>query len=454
MITSINPATGETLKTYDEMTDEQLEEALTKAAAVFPAFGKRKNLPQRLECLGKLGKLLKDDAENLARLMTMEMGKPIIQAEAEVEKSATCCEYYVRNAERIMGNETIRTDHEKSYVRWLPIGAVLAVMPWNYPLWQVIRFIAPALAAGNTALLKHASNVPQTAVRIEELCREAGFPEGSFQTLLIGSSRVEKVLSDDRVKGVTLTGSEPAGRAVASLAGKLIKPSLLELGGSDPYIVMPSAKLDKAIETAVKARTMNNGQSCIAAKRFIVHSKVYHAFIDKFSARLHELKVDSPLHRDTDIGPLATKDIRDELSTQVADTVAAGGTIVFEGKVPQGDGYWFPPTLLTDIPLDSPANEEEFFGPVASVFEVQDIDEAIKLANSTRFGLGSAAWTTDSAEIERFVDELDAGFTAINGKTTSDPRLPFGGVKASGYGRELSDMGMQHFMNAKTVTID
>jgi succinate-semialdehyde dehydrogenase/glutarate-semialdehyde dehydrogenase len=453
MIESRNPATGELLQTFEEMSDEKLEAALVNATSVFETFGRRDKLEQRLECLKKLGGLLRSHSDEIARLITMEMGKPIVQAEAEVEKSASCCDYYVQNTKRILESRAIKTGHSKSYIRWLPVGPVLAVMPWNYPLWQVIRFAAPALAAGNPGLLKHASNVPQMALKVEELCLEAGFPVGAFQTLLIGSSRIEKLIDDDRVKGVTLTGSEPAGRAVAAQAGRNIKPSLLELGGSDPFIVMPSADLKKAVQLAVKARVMNTGQSCIGAKRFIVHERIFNEFIDRFIAALHEQSVGNPLHRETTIGPLATSGIRDELTKQVADTVAAGGDVAFAGSCPEGEGYWYPPTVLTHIPEDSPAYKDELFGPVASVFSVADISEAISLANATRFGLGSAAWTQDDDERYRFINELEAGFTAINGMTSSDPRLPFGGVKASGYGRELADMGMHAFMNAKTVTI-
>ncbi|MAP96125.1 MAG: NADP-dependent succinic semialdehyde dehydrogenase [Ponticaulis sp.] len=454
MIASINPANGETLKTFEEMDEAAIEDALGNANAVFPAFSKRSKLKERLECLSKLATLLREEKESLAKIMTLEMGKPVLQSEAEIDKCAVCCEYYVKNTERILENTVIKTENSKSYVRWLPMGPILAVMPWNFPIWQVIRFAAPALAAGNVVLLKHASNVPQCALRIEELCLKAGFPVGTFKTLLIGSSKVKAIIQDERVKGVTLTGSEPAGRAVAATAGNEIKPAVLELGGADPFIVMPSAKIEKAVATALKARTMNNGQSCIAAKRFIVHSKVYNAFIDQLSSALHEMKIGNPLHRDVEIGPLATTDIRDELAEQVAATVDAGATIVFEGSVPEGEGAWFPPTILTHIPENSPGYSEEFFGPVACVFKVESIDEAIELANATRFGLGSAAWTNDEGEQVRFIDELEAGFTAINGMTTSDPRLPFGGVKASGIGRELADLGMKAFLNAKTVTIN
>ena len=454
MIISQNPATEEEIERFDGMSEQDVEEALVKAHALFPTFSSRKKLSERTERLTALGELLRQNKDELAKLMTLEMGKPITQAKAEVEKSATCCDYYAKNAEAILKDRVIESDNKSSYVRWLPIGPVLAVMPWNFPLWQVIRFAAPALAAGNVCLLKHASNVPKMALRIEELCLEAGFPVGAFQTLLIGSSMVEGVIQDSRVKGVTLTGSEPAGRAVAERAGANLKPSVLELGGADPFIIMPSADLDAAVKMAVKARTQNTGQSCIAAKRFIVHEKIHAAFLDKFIHALEKLKVDNPLFEDTDIGPLATKDIRDELAEQVDSSVRAGADIAFQGKAPEGPGHWYPPTVLIDIPEDCPAAIEELFGPVASVFKVESLDEAIDLANSSRFGLGSAAWTKEKSEQAEFIDRLEAGFTAINGMTTSDPRLPFGGIKDSGYGRELSNLGMREFLNAKTITVN
>lgn len=454
MIKSINPATGETLKTYEALSPEGLEDKLQASADTFRTFRSRGMMDTRLQALERLAILLRDRKEELGRLITDEMGKPITQAIAEIEKSASCCDYYAKNAKTILKNEEIQTEHDASYVRWLPIGPVLAVMPWNFPFWQVIRFAAPALAAGNTALLKHASNVPQCAMKLEELFREADFPRHAFQTLLIPSSDVAKVIEDDRVKGVTLTGSEPAGRSVAEIAGKMIKPSVLELGGADPFIVMRSADLKAAVETAVKARTMNTGQSCIAAKRFIVHKAVYLDFLDKFSEAIMALKAGDPTEEDTDIGPLATATIRDELTEQVETSLSEGATLVVRGSVPEGEGNWYPATVLTDIPASAPAAKEEMFGPVASIFRVENIDEAIELANATRFGLGSAAWTQDEGEQKRFIDELDTGFTAINGMTSSDPRLPFGGVKASGYGRELSGLGMRAFLNAKTVTID
>ncbi len=453
MFQSVNPATGETLKEIPEHTADEIEARLNNAASVWPAFSSRDALPQRLEKLARLGDILLEQKDELGRMITLEMGKPISQAIAEVEKCASCCEYYVENAERLLADTAIDTELSASYVRWLPIGPVLAVMPWNFPFWQVIRFAAPALAAGNVCLLKHASNVPQTAMKLEDLCLEAGFPVGAFQTLMIKSDGVEAVVSDDRVRAVTLTGSEGAGRAVAALAGRHIKKSVLELGGSDPFIIMPSADLKEAVDTAVSARVQNTGQSCIAAKRFIVHEDIYDAFIDRFIRKLSEKTIGDPLYQDTDIGPLATADIRDELADQVKQSTDAGAVIAYQGDTPDGQGNWYAPTVLVDIPEGTPAYDEELFGPVASVFRVSDVHEAIELANSSRLGLGSAAWTQDKIEQAALIDGLDAGFTAINGMTKSDPRLPFGGVKASGYGRELSDLGFREFLNAKTVTV-
>lgn len=453
MIESINPATEETLAVFDEMTDAQVEAALKRADDLAKSFGARDKLPERLQALAKLSEILKQRAPELAKIITQEMGKPFAQAKAEVEKSASCCDYYVAHAEGFLQDEIIPTALKSSYVRWLPIGPVLAVMPWNFPLWQVIRFTAPALAAGNICLLKHASNVPQMALMIEKLCIEAGFPEGAFQTLLIGSSKVERVINDNRVRAVTLTGSEPAGRAVAERAGANLKKSVLELGGSDPFIVMPSADIDAAVKMAVTARTQNTGQSCISAKRFIVHAEIYDTFLSAFIEAFKALKIGDPMKDDTRIGPLATKSIRDELAEQVEQSVAAGARIAFQAEQPTGKGYWFPPTILTNIPDGVPAADEELFGPVASVFQVADIEEAITLANATRFGLGSAAWTNEAGEQAAFIDSLAAGFTAINGMTSSDPRLPFGGVKDSGFGRELSELGFREFLNAKTVTL-
>jgi succinate-semialdehyde dehydrogenase/glutarate-semialdehyde dehydrogenase len=448
---SINPATGETLKTFDTLNDAGDEAALAKAQTTFRDFSPRRRLGERTAWLNKAADILVRDKARFAKMMTLEMGKPIAQAEAEVEKCAGGCRHYAENAERYLANSHTDTGKEKAYVRWLPIGPVLAVMPWNFPFWQVFRFAAPALAAGNVGLLKHASNVPECALAIHDIFTEAGFPEGAFQTLLVGSDKVAGIIADDRVRAVTLTGSEGAGRQVGAAAGKALKPSVLELGGSDPFIVMPSADIDKAVAIAVTARIQNNGQSCIAAKRFIIHKDVYLEFAAKFAALMSALKVGDPMDRSVQVGPLATFAIRDELAKQVDDSVAAEATVLIGGKTPASKGAFYDPTVIGFIPEKAPAFGEELFGPVASLFQARDIDAAIRLANATRFGLGSNVWTNDAAEKARFVDEIDAGFTAINGMVASDSRLPFGGVKASGYGRELSDLGMHEFLNAKTV---
>jgi succinate-semialdehyde dehydrogenase/glutarate-semialdehyde dehydrogenase len=449
---SINPATGETLKEFPTHGPADVEKALAKATALFPSFSPRARLDERTKWLAKASDILLRDKERFARMMTLEMGKPIAQAEAEVEKCASGCRHYAEHAEAYLADEHIKTEKAASYVRYLPIGPVLAVMPWNFPFWQVFRFAAPALAAGNVGLLKHASNVPECALAIEAIFREAGFPDGAFQTLLIPSSMVNAVIADDRVRATTLTGSEGAGSKVAEASGKYLKPTVLELGGSDPFIVMPSADVELAIRTAVTARVQNTGQSCIASKRFIVHADIYDKFVEGFVPAMKALKVGDPLDRANAVGPLATPQIRDELAKQVEDSIKAGAKCLTGGNVPAGKGAFYEPTVLADIPQSAPAYAEELFGPVASVFRVRDIDAAIRLANATRFGLGSSVWTNDKSEEARFVDEIEAGFTAINGMVASDPRLPFGGVKASGHGRELAAVGMREFLNAKTVT--
>jgi succinate-semialdehyde dehydrogenase/glutarate-semialdehyde dehydrogenase len=455
-MTSINPATGEAFGEFPTLSKAEVEAKLAKAAATFRDFSPRRRLAERTVWLGKAADILERDKAKWAKLMTLEMGKPIAQSEAEIEKCAGGCRHYAAHAEAYLADSHDKTGRAGAYVRWLPIGPILAVMPWNFPFWQVFRFAAPALAAGNVGLLKHASNVPQCALAIEEIFREAGFPDGAFQTLLIPSSMVEGVIADHRVRAATLTGSEGAGSQVAAAAGKHLKKTVLELGGSDPFIVMPSADLDKAIATAVKARIQNTGQSCIAAKRFIVHADIYDRFAAGFVAAMKALSYGDPMDRANAIGPLATVVIRDELAKQVDDTIAAGGKCLLGGKTPDkkapgGKGAFYPATVLADIPENSPAYLDELFGPVASLFRVRDIDEAIRIANATRFGLGSNVWTNDAKETARFVDEIEAGFTAVNGMTASDSRLPFGGVKSSGYGRELSDLGMHEFLNAKTV---
>ncbi|HEX9163567.1 MAG TPA: NAD-dependent succinate-semialdehyde dehydrogenase [Thermoanaerobaculia bacterium] len=451
-IASINPATGETFATFQPLSDAQIERKIQCAADAF-RINRARSFAQRAARLKRAAEILDRDAEKYGRLMTMEMGKPIKAAIAEVQKCALACRYYVENGERHLADEHIRTDADESYVRFEPIGPVLAVMPWNFPFWQVFRFAAPALMAGNVGLLKHASNVPQCAIAIEDILREAGFDHDEFQALLITSEQVARVLEDERVKAATLTGSEPAGASVASNAGKHIKKTVLELGGSDPFIVMPSADLDEAAKTAVAARIVNNGQSCIAAKRFIVHENIADQFSARFVDAMKNLKIGDPLDGSTDIGPLATPQILDDLEKQVDASVRAGAKLLTGGKRVGSKGNFYAPTVLTDIPPRAPVTGEETFGPVASIFRVPDFDEAVKVANATTFGLGASVWSRDDAEVRRFIDAIESGQVFVNAMVASDPRLPFGGVKHSGYGRELGAYGIREFVNVKTVYI-
>jgi succinate-semialdehyde dehydrogenase/glutarate-semialdehyde dehydrogenase len=451
-IASINPATGETIKTFEPLTGEQIEQKIAAAGKTFQTY---RNQPfhARAAWMLKAAQILESEKDRLGRLMTLEMGKPIRAAIQEAEKCARACRYYAEHAEQFMQDELVETEASRSFIRYQPLGPILAIMPWNFPFWQVFRFAAPGLMAGNVGLLKHASNVPQCALAIEEIFREAGFPAGVFQTLLIGSGQVGAVLEDRRVKAATLTGSTPAGSDVASRAGKLIKKTVLELGGSDPFLVMPSADLEEAVKTAVQARTINNGQSCIAAKRFIVHEALASEFERRFVEGMQQLKIGDPLDPATEIGPLATREIRDILDEQIKKSVEMGARVLTGGKPLDRPGYFYPPTVLVDIPQDAPAYREEVFGPAALLFRAPDIDAALRLANDTPFGLGASAWTNDGAEQARFIDELEAGMVFINGMVASDPRLPFGGVKESGYGRELSTGGIREFVNIKTVWI-
>ena len=456
-IASINPATGETLQTFESPDPQQLDDKIQLAHETFRNY-RRTSFADRAQKMLRAAEILEAEKKDFAQTMTIEMGKPINSAVQEAEKCAWVCRYYAESAERHLADELIETNADKSYVHFQPLGVVLAVMPWNFPFWQVFRFAAPALMAGNVGLLKHSSNVPLCALAIEDIFRRAGFPPGGFQALLIGSDQVQSVLEDSRVAAATLTGSEPAGRSVASIAGKQIKKTVLELGGSDPFIVMPSADLEAAVATAVKARTINNGQSCIAAKRFIIHAQIYEEFEQRFVDVMKQLRVGDPLIESTDIGPLATEQILKDIEEQVQISVAAGAKILTGGQKfkAEGDlarGNFYEPTVLVDIPKGSPADQDEIFGPVASLFRVANIDEAIELANATPFGLGSAAWTNDEAERLRFIEELDAGSVFINGMVASDPRLPFGGIKHSGYGRELGQFGIREFVNIKTVWI-
>jgi succinate-semialdehyde dehydrogenase/glutarate-semialdehyde dehydrogenase len=455
-IATINPATGETLQTFEPFSPTEIEKKLQLAVATFHAERKTP-FAERSRRMLKAADVLDRDKEKFAKLMTIEMGKPYKAAVAEAVKCTTACRYYAENAEHILADEVVETGApigtKKSFIRYRPIGPILAVMPWNFPFWQVIRFAAPALMAGNVGLLKHASNVPQCALAIEKLFLEAGFPAGAFQTLLIGSQQVDAILNDPRVVAATLTGSEQAGIEVGVAAAKRIKKVVLELGGSDPFIVMPSANLDSAVATAVEARVINNGQSCIAAKRFIVHESVAADFEKKFVDRMKNLRIGDPFDEKTELGPLATADAVKGLDADVQKTVKAGAKLLTGGHKLDLPGNYYAPTVLTDIPKESPAYREEFFGPVASLFRVKDIDEAIALANDSRFGLGASAWTTDAAERERFINELESGMVFINKMVASDPRIPFGGVKHSGHGRELSANGIREFMNIKTVWI-
>ena len=455
-IATVNPASGETLKTYEAMGDEEIERRLRLAEATFRTY-RTSAFAERARLMHRAADLLDEDQQDIGRIMTTEMGKPVKQARAEAAKCAKSMRWYADHAEGLLADEepdaadVKDSGASRALVRYRPLGPVLAVMPWNFPLWQVIRFAAPALMAGNVGLLKHASNVPQTALYLEDLFHRAGFPEGAFQTLLVGSGAVAEILRDERVKAATLTGSEPAGRAVASVAGDMVKKTVLELGGSDPYVVMPSADIDRAARIAVTARVQNNGQSCIAAKRFIVHTDVFDAFAERFVAGMKALTVGDPLAEETEVGPLASEQGRSDLEELVDDAVESGATVLCGGERPDGDGWYYPPTVLADITREMRIHREETFGPVATLYRVADLDEAVLVANDTPFGLSSNVWTRDEAEVDRFVRDLEAGGVFVNGMTASHPAFPFGGVKRSGYGRELSGHGIREFCNITTV---
>ncbi len=447
-----NPATGKIVKTYENHTDAQVESIITQSYAAHKELRKW-SFERRAKHMRRAAQILHDEAETLGAIVTLEMGKTLKSAIAEVKKCAVGANYYADTAACHMADEIIETAASKSYRTYQPIGPVLAVMPWNYPIWQVVRFAAPALMAGNTGLLKHASNVPQCALYIEDIFRRAGFPDGAFKNLMIDVSVVGKVLRDSRVRAATLTGSERAGASVGSICGQEIKPTVLELGGSDAFIVMPSADIDKAVATGIITRNQNNGQSCIAGKRFIVHTDVYDEFKEKFKAGIEALKVGDPTTPDTDIGPLVTERARQEIVGQVESAVKDGAVLLTGGVATDDAGYFFIPGILENIQKSSKAYYEEIFGPVALLFKVNNLDEAIDLANDSPFGLGSSLWTIDGAEQVQAIRDIEAGAVFVNSMTTSDPRLPFGGIKRSGYGRELAAEGIRAFCNVKTVSI-
>ena len=452
-IATTNPSTGEIIQTFTPLTNSEIQARIAIAHQAFQDY-KSISLEQRSEWLNRAANILEADKQRLGAIATLEMGKTLKSAISEIEKCAIGCRYYAENGARFLQDLSVPTEASQSFIRYQPLGIILAVMPWNFPYWQVFRFAAPALMAGNVGVLKHASNVPQCALAIAEILERAGFPSGTFQTLLIGAGQVEEVLRDPRVKGATLTGSEAAGQSLASIAGQELKKVVLELGGSDPFIVLKTANLDLAVKTAVIARTMNNGQSCIAAKRFILEEAIATEFEIKLVEAFRQLKMGDPMLPETDLGALATAQIRAELDHQVQSSIAQGAKLLIGGSYdPDRVGNFYPPTILKDIPKTCPAYTDEMFGPVASLFRVPDLDAAIALANDTPLGLGASAWTEDQNECDRLVNELEAGSIFINGMVKSDCSLPFGGIKRSGYGRELSMLGMHEFLNIKTVWI-
>ena len=451
-IASFNPATGEQLKSFTPHHEVEIETRLECGDNAFRRH-RRRPFAERAQLLAAAASILDAERDRFARIITREMGKILRASIEEVEKCARVCRFYAENGERFLEDEVAQTQAGRSFVRYEPLGIVLAIMPWNFPFWQVFRFAAPALMAGNVGLLKHAANVPQCALAIEQIFHSAGFDEGIFQTLLIEADQVESVIRDPRVKAVTLTGSDRAGSAVASTAGRELKKTVLELGGNDPFIIMPSADLKAAVNIAIKARTINAGQSCIAAKRFVIADAIYDQFLEQFVDGMRRLKVGDPMDEATEIGPLATEQIRNGVHDQVQKSISAGAKLLTGGNRIDGPGFFYEPTVLTDIPVESPVYREEVFGPVAAVFRVRDNDEAIGIANDSVFGLGASVWTNEPEEEQLFVSELEVGMVFVNGMVASDPRLPFGGVKRSGFGRELSALGIREFMNAKTVWI-
>jgi succinate-semialdehyde dehydrogenase/glutarate-semialdehyde dehydrogenase len=451
-ITSINPATGDELKTYDEMTPDQAALAVTQAHETWTVW-RRTSSAERAQLMRRAASILRERKYTLAKLMALEMGKPLKQGIAEAEKCAWVCDYYAENAEAHLAPDVIKTEASKSYVAFEPLGVVLAVMPWNFPFWQVFRFAAPALMAGNTGVLKHSSNVPGCALEIEEIFAHAGFPTGALRALLIGSRQVQAVIEHPLVRAVTLTGSTPAGKSVAAQAGAVLKKTVLELGGSDPYLVLEDADLDIAVQTCVNSRLLNSGQSCINAKRFIVVESVLPSFTEQYVALMKSKKVGDPLLDETEVGPMARHDLRDELHQQVLASISLGARLLLGGRIPSGPGAYYPPTVLADVRPAMPAYDDELFGPVAAIIKAKDERDAVRIANDSVFGLGAAVFTRDVKRGERIAGELEAGSTFVNALVASDPRLPFGGIKQSGYGRELGSFGIKEFVNIKTVLI-
>jgi succinate-semialdehyde dehydrogenase/glutarate-semialdehyde dehydrogenase len=452
-IESTNPATGAVIDRFEETSDEERDERIRRASETFEEWSETP-IETRQRLVAKAAEVLRENEDDYAELMTEEMGKPIGQARDEVAKCAWLCDYYAEIAAEHLQDEVIASDESaRTVVAYQPLGPVLAIMPWNFPFWQVFRFAAPNLAAGNVGLLKHASNVPGCARAIEDVFEQAGFPEGAFTSLLISSDEIGAVIEDDRIAGVTLTGSDGAGRAVAETAGSQLKKTVLELGGSDPFVVLEDAPMDETVETAVQARLINNGQSCIAAKRFILVDDVYDEFLDRFTEAMDEQTVGDPMDEDTDIGPQAREDLMEDLHEQVEETLEQGGKLELGGEPMDRDGAFYPPTVLTDVPENAPADQEELFGPVATVFRVPDEEAAIEKANDTRFGLGASVWTDDLERGERVARRFESGLAFVNELVKSDPRLPFGGVKDSGYGRELSRHGIREFVNTKTIWV-
>jgi succinate-semialdehyde dehydrogenase/glutarate-semialdehyde dehydrogenase len=451
-IESINPATGELLERFQETTPAEIERTLEQSHATFTDW-RRCSFAERARVMREAGRILREGKTRYGRTMALEMGKPVAQGEAEAEKCAWCCEYYAENAEAFLSEQPRETDASQSYVRFDPLGPILAIMPWNFPFWQVFRFAAPALMAGNTGILKHASNVPRSALDIDDIFRQAGFPEGAFRTLLVGNAAVAGIIADGRVVAATLTGSEQAGMKVAEQAGRNLKKTVLELGGSDPFIVLDDADIDKAARAAADARLINSGQSCIAAKRFIVVEPQMTRFLEIFTEAMASRPMGDPLDRKNAVGPQARKDLRDGLHRQVEATIKQGAKLKLGGKVPDGSGAFYPPTVLADVEPGMTGFDEETFGPVAAVIRARDDADAIRLANRSPFGLGASLWTRDPGRAKRLAAQIEAGAVFVNGIVKSDPRLPFGGIKRSGYGRELSEYGIREFVNVKSVWI-